>query len=135
MAFAVNGTHPSLIYFVFIEIPIWVPVILVITVPVGVCTICILVILKPLNIIGTGQSHKILADVTLRTAKSRTVLHILTSVVGRKSKSIGPAEVFTRRLKLSRLILVFGRISLLRISVKEKRTPVLPVFTLKTAVF
>ena len=52
-----------------------------------------------------------------------------------KSKSTGPADVFTRRLKLSRLILVLGRMSLLRISVTEKRIPVLPELTERMAEF
>ena len=36
--------------------------------------------------------------------------------------------VLARRLKMSRLMFVFGTMSLLRMSVKVKRTPVLPLF-------
>ena len=56
----------------------------------------------------------------------RTLISVLISAGAR---SVCLVEVFTRRLKLSRLILVLGRMSLLRISVTEKRIPVLPELT------
>ena len=67
---------------VLVEIPVWISVILVVTIPVGVATVCILIVLQPSLIVGTRQGHEVLTHVALRVSQCRTVLHLLTSIVG-----------------------------------------------------
>ena len=67
---------------VLIEIPVWVLVILVVTIPVGVVAVGILIVLQPSLVEGTRQGHEVLTHVALRVTKGRTVLYLLTSIVG-----------------------------------------------------
>ena len=67
---------------VLVEIPVWVAVILVETVPVGIIAVGGLVVLQPCLIVGVGKSHEVLAHITLRVAKCRTVFNVLAGIVG-----------------------------------------------------
>ena len=67
---------------VLIEIPIWVLVILVVTIPVLVVAIGILIVLEPCLVVCTSQSHEVLTYIALRITQGRTVLYILTGIVG-----------------------------------------------------
>ena len=50
---------------VFIKIPVWVFVILVVTVPVLIVAICIFIVFEPSLIVSACQSHQVLAHVAL----------------------------------------------------------------------
>ena len=67
---------------VLVEIPVWILVILVVTIPVGIVAIGILIVLQPSLVVGTRQGHEVLTHVALGVTKGRTVLHLLMSIVG-----------------------------------------------------
>ena len=67
---------------ILIEIPVWVLVILVVSIPVGVVAVGILIVLQPSLVVGTSQSHEVLTYIALRITQGWTVLHVLTSIVG-----------------------------------------------------
>ena len=67
---------------VLIEIPVWVLVILVVTIPVGIVAVGILIVLQPSLVVGTRQGHEVLTHVALGISKGRTILYLLTSIVG-----------------------------------------------------
>ena len=67
---------------VLIKIPVRILVILVVTVPVCIIAFASLVVLQPFLIISAGQRHQVFTYVALRVTQCRTVLYILTGVVG-----------------------------------------------------
>jgi len=67
---------------VLIEIPVWILVIRIGTIPFEVVAIGILIVLQPSLVVGTHQGHEVLTHVALRVTKGRTVLYLLTSIVG-----------------------------------------------------
>ena len=67
---------------VFVNIPVWIHVVRVHTVPVRVLSVFILIGLQPFLIVGSGQCHQVLSDIRLAVAQCRTVLYNLTSIVG-----------------------------------------------------